>query len=684
MNKGLFIHRVQLPEVNRDRRAEAQAIPLTGSINLFTPLEDAAQIAASQRTAVDERQDLIAELDELAQRASTFEGILGDPTISQQEGPTVNTKQIDERDPEQEAELNAAGQLVIPLMEKDPRFASVAVEDFLSRTWWPPEDLYDYEFDSEQGQTVFKLTPGEKAAVAVLRDASWQDRSEMLAKFGSRDYSEVIEASAAESEVGDSLADHEALLEEEEQLRQAYLQTPEGLREWAIEARYEARNEARLMVSEGWAEEDDAEREEQRAVVSIVKRIGERLPGSVSEGSIPLADAEQRYQEALSKIPEHEDQRLQDARARFDQAFDQAHDRIAELRELNLVQPSQTNEDLLQQSSIELPGGSKVSLIDFKDPMAPAIDKALAHQASNVDFERATDETTPLHTAVQENKLDLVQRLLDHGADPNFEVSEFAANADAPLVPLMRAKTPEMVDLLCKHGADVQQCLWHEDMLANPDVTQAFLDRGLSPNARTQAQYMETDERSQGESALHLAQDPEVARRLVLAGADVQANAGTREKPLSVTQEWREDPESSGLIPVSKGPEFEQAVQDASAERQHLQHQQQENIVEKNMKPNEQMHRVPPTLGAALANGGMAMPKRHATLHEAAAAATGQGKSEGEGQGGRQGGQERPSHSSYYNPVPVGGMSMPQRSNTIGDAVVQREAAQKRRRSQSI
>ena len=426
MNKGLFIHRVQLPEVNRDRRAEAQAIPLTGSINLFTPLEDAAQIAASQRTAVDERQDLIAELDELAQRASTFEGILGDPTISQQEGPTVNTKQIDERDPEQEAELNAAGQLVIPLMEKDPRFASVAVEDFLSRTWWPPEDLYDYEFDSEKGQTVFKLAPGERDAVAVLRDASWQDRSEMLAKFGSRDYSEVIEASAAESEVGDSLADHEALLEEEEQLRQAYLQTPEGLREWAIEARYEARNEARLMVSEGWAEEDDAEREEQRAVVSIVKRIGERLPGSVSEGSIPLADAEQRYQEALSKIPE------------------------------------------------------------------------------------------------------------------------------------------------------------------------------------------------------------------------------------------------------------------PSAERQHLQQHQQENTVEKNMKPDEQMQRVPPTLSAALANGGMAMPKRHATLHEAAAAATGQGKSEGEGQGGRQGGQERPSHSSYYNPVPVGGMSMPQRSSTIGDAVVQREAAQKRRRTQSI
>ena len=111
--------------------------------------------------------------------------------------------------------------------------------------------------------------------------------------------------------------------------------------------------------------------------------------------------------------------------------------------------------------------------------------------------------------------------------------------------------------------------------------------------------------------------------------------------------------------------------------------QQQESPVEKTMKPDEQLQRVPPTLSAALAHG-MAMPKRHASLGEAAAAATGQGKSEGEGQGGRQGGQERPSHSSYYNPVPVGGMSMPQRSSTIGDAVVQREAAQKRRRSQSI
>lgn len=411
-----------------------------------------------------------------------------------------------------------------------------------------------------------------------------------------------------------------------------------------------------------------------------------KIPGMNLFGPTPgptLESNTQQQGEVPMKI-EHEDQRLEEARARFDQAFDQARGRIAELRELNLVQPTQTNEDLLQQSSIELPGGSKVSLIDFKDPIEPQIEQALAHQASNVDFDRATDETTPLHSAVAENKLGLVQRLLDHGADPNFEVSEFAANADAPLVPLMRAQSPEMVDLLCNNGADVQKCLWHQDMLVNPEVTQAFLDRGLNPNARTQAQHMDADERAPGESALHLAQDPEVARRLVLAGADVQANAGTREKPLSVTQKWTEDPESFGLIPVSKGPEFEQAVWDASAERQHLhQHQQQENIVDKNMKPDE-MQRVPPTLGAALANGGMAMPKRHASLYEAAAAATGQGKSEGEGQGGRRGGQERPSHSSYYNPVPVGGMSMPQRSNTIGDAVVQREAAQKRRRSQSI
>ncbi|WP_233842273.1 ankyrin repeat domain-containing protein [Dyella sp. 2HG41-7] len=399
--------------------------------------------------------------------------------------------------------------------------------------------------------------------------------------------------------------------------------------------------------------------------------------------SAPTLEPNTQQQGEVPMKIEHEDQRLEEARARFGQAFDQARDRVAELRELNLVQPSQTNEDLLQQSSIELPGGSKVSLIDFKDPMAPAIDKALAHQASNVDFDHATDETTPLHSAVADNKLGLVQRLLDHGADPNFQISEYAANADAPLVPLMRAKSPEMVDLLCNNGADVQKCLWHQDMLANPQVTQAFLDRGLHPNARTQEQHMDADESTQGESALHLAQDPEVARRLVLAGADIQANAGTREKPLSVTQKWAEDPESFGLIPVSKGPAFEQAVRDASAERQHLQHQQQENPVEKNMKPDEQMQRVPPTLATAVANG-MVMPKRHASLGEAAAAATGQGKSEGEGQGGRQGGQERPSHSSYYNPVPVGGMAMPQRSNTIGDAVVQREAAQKRRRTQSI
>lgn len=90
--------------------------------------------------------------------------------------------------------------------------------------------------------------------------------------------------------------------------------------------------------------------------------------------------------------------------------------------------------------------------------------------------------------------------------------------------------------------------------------------------------------------------------------------------------------------------------------------------------------RAAPTLGAAVS--GATMPKRHSTLGEAAAAAT--GKSEGDGQGGRQGGQERPSHSSYYSPIPVGGMAMPKRGSDIGDAVIQNEQAKKRTYSRSI
>ncbi|BFI96269.1 MAG: hypothetical protein RSP_17790 [Rhodanobacter sp.] len=387
--------------------------------------------------------------------------------------------------------------------------------------------------------------------------------------------------------------------------------------------------------------------------------------------------------------------------------FDQARDRIAELRDLNMIQPWEQNEDLMQHGDVELPGGATVSLTEFKTPIEPAIEQALDHQAHNADYDRASDDTTPLHTAVQQNKLDLVQRLLDHGADPNFEISEFAANLDSPLVPLMRAQTPEMVDLLCQHGADVQQCLWHEDMLSKPELTQAFLDRGLDPNARTTAQVQQVDaldlfnashptqeplEREAGESALHMTQDPEVARRLVLAGADVNFNAGTQKEPLGVTQAWRDDIETGERGRVSKGTEFEQAIHSATQQRQQSMQTQAFGSVElPRTKQEQQQEQSRLNLGQRVMQNNVELPQpgRRPSLGEAARNALQPQQQQqsqddqGQGSGGRRGGQDRPSHSSFYQPIPVGGMAPPTPDERSA-AIQQQDKARRRSLSRSF
>lgn len=118
-----------------------------------------------------------------------------------------------------------------------------------------------------------------------------------------------------------------------------------------------------------------------------------------------------------------------------------------------------------------------------------------------------------------------------------------------------------------------------------------------------------------------------------------------------------------------------EAARSASVERQHLIHQQQEKPMDTKEKPmtaeelRAMTQNMPRSLGAAV---GVAMPPRADK------------QAQSEGQGGRHGGQERPSEASYYNPLPIGGISMPKRGSDIGDAVAQQDQAQRRRRSRSI
>lgn len=131
-------------------------------------------------------------------------------------------------------------------------------------------------------------------------------------------------------------------------------------------------------------------------------------------------------------------------------------------------------------------------------------------------------------------------------------------------------------------------------------------------------------------------------------------------------------------IPTTQGIDLFTAADGAEPISQHQQEatMQKQIDYDKPMTREEQraaLGQMAPTLSAA-ASG---MPKRHSALSNAV---TAQGDGKSEGQGGGQGGQERPSHSSYYNPVPVGGIAMPKRGSTTGDAVIKNEAAVKKSR----
>lgn len=86
-------------------------------------------------------------------------------------------------------------------------------------------------------------------------------------------------------------------------------------------------------------------------------------------------------------------------------------------------------------------------------------------------------------------------------------------------------------------------------------------------------------------------------------------------------------------------------------------------------------------------NVELPQPGRRPSLGEAARVALQQTQQtqddQGQGSGGRRGGQDRPSHSSYYQPVPVGGMAPPN-ADERSAAIQQQEKARRRSLSRSF
>ncbi len=115
--------------------------------------------------------------------------------------------------------------------------------------------------------------------------------------------------------------------------------------------------------------------------------------------------------------------------------------------------------------------------------------RALLDMGADTDAETKRYSTTPLYVAVQQDDLEIVQMLLEAGANPN------AQNADLWFPP-SHAQSIEMVQLLLDYGANIHL----------------------------------TDE--VGKDALQHQNDPEVAAYLIDAGAQVNPDKGQSGSPL--------------------------------------------------------------------------------------------------------------------------------------------------------
>jgi hypothetical protein len=541
MNRNLFIHRVRLPEVNRDRRAEAQAPPSMPGINVFTPLKEAAQIAASQRTAVDEHQDLIASLDDLAQRAETFEGLLGNPSVSQQHEDTS--------------------------MKKHQQEDEQAFDELINQT-------DDFE----------------------RREAAWADKEER------------------------------ARLEKEAKLSPEQQASLNGARE----AVAEAEKERCFSALHHFVEKDD---------LAIARQLMENNEYLFNNGN-----PNGRY-----------------AKGADDMSWEP-------------------------------------ELLPLERARSPEMVDLLVEHGADVSQARWSEQAL--------DKPDVAAAFLRHG----MSVEKPAVQEGLP--PLFACENPEVAGMLVANGADSAQIIKvNESILRLNDGAHRMGGVYLRPDQRfdlaadgsgferqdKSAAFAEAIGTAPGQAfhtskELRTKEDDVFRAREALGdyrtshpleamlghSANIkQLNQGVAnaEKDMAVQLEHDQSlshargPERMGQLDVQ--PKRDQAsamVNNPSPQHQEKPMEQKEKFMTAEESRAAAQH-MPRSLGAAV---GVAMPPRADK------------QSQGSGQGGRQGGQERPSEASYYNPLPIGGVAMPKRGSDIGDAVIQQEMAQKRRRTRSI
>ena len=145
----------------------------------------------------------------------------------------------------------------------------------------------------------------------------------------------------------------------------------------------------------------------------------------------------------------------------------------------------------------------------------------------------------------------------------------------------------------------------------------------------------------------------------------------------------------------AKAPDVEHTHQPPTQQRQQTMTQDQSqtfgSVELPRTKQEMQQEQSRPNLGQRVMQNNIELPQpgRRPSLGEAARVALQpqqqqQAQDEqGQGSGGRRGGQDRPSHSSYYQPLPVGGMAPPT-TDERSAAIQQQEKARRRSLSRSF
>ncbi len=119
---------------------------------------------------------------------------------------------------------------------------------------------------------------------------------------------------------------------------------------------------------------------------------------------------------------------------------------------------------------------------------------ASVNSSANIDFSGYNIGDTPLHAAVEMNKLAVVKKLLSVGANPNIENTE----GDTPIYQAIKSMNPLMVEELLKAGAkvNIQNHDFDTPMMVATDIADENADRFYAKDLKKIVKLIEKAEKA--------------------------------------------------------------------------------------------------------------------------------------------------------------------------------------------